>query len=190
MLGTENELVNFDINTGIASSVDLVYQNRYYRNIHINNIIRKNKNEIWVSTNQGVFVLNEKNKVLSHYAVEESNEFHLPSNNVNTVYADSLGFYFGLDDDLYFISTNKKQKESILASKFLICNKVIDIKKDNKNRIWIATFNGLYLYDQAINTIRAFKAPYFLQNDEFNRRASFVNTDSMTNALFIRKIFF
>lgn len=157
--------------------VDLAFGGRLYNNLMVLHIIRRTSKEIWVSTNKGVFVLDNTLKVLHHYGSDEKGEFWLPSNTVNTIYFAENGCFFGLDNDLFFKSFLNDIGRSVFASSFTACKKVVSIHSDSLNRIWIACYSGLYCYDPQNKLIRPFHAPYYFKNDEFNRTSSMVSSD-------------
>jgi ligand-binding sensor domain-containing protein len=177
LVGSYNSLFLYNEVEDTMEKIDLAFRGRLYDNLMVLHIIRRTSKEVWVSTNKGVFVLNNTFKVLHHYGSDEKGEFWLPSNTVNTIYFADHGCFFGLDNDLFFKSFINDIGRSVFASSFVTCKKVVSIHSDSLNRIWIASYSGLYCYDSKNKIIRPFHAPLYYKNDEFNRTSSMISSD-------------
>jgi ligand-binding sensor domain-containing protein len=177
LVGSYNSLFLYNEVEDTMEKIDLAFRGRLYDNLMVLHIIRRTSKEIWISTNKGVFVLNNTFKVLHHYGSDEKGEFWLPSNTVNTIYFADHGCFFGLDNDLFFKSFINDIGRSVFASSFVTSKKVVSIHSDSLNRIWIASYSGLYCYDSKNKIIRPFHAPLYYKNDEFNRTSSMISSD-------------
>jgi ligand-binding sensor domain-containing protein len=179
LVGGYNSLFLYNEIENTMREIDLTFGGRVYKNLMVLHIVRRTPKEIWVATSKGVFVLNNTFKVIHHYGSDEKGEFWLPSNTVNTIHFADNGCFFGLDNDLYFISFINDIGNSVFAASFTTCKKVVSIHSDTLNRIWIATYSGLYCYNPTNKLIRPFSAPYYYKNDEFNRTASMISSDGI-----------
>lgn len=90
----------------------------------------------------------------------------LPSNSVNRLYHDSDGYmWFGTRDGLcrfdgYEI---KVFRSSALTPGKLANNEIQFIAEDNRNRIWVATFEGINIIDNHHFSIKTLHNPYINQ---------------------------
>lgn len=179
LLGSYEGLFQQSTLTGDIKLIPLQYNGVDYSKVLISAIIRRNKLEWWLCTEKGLLVLNNNYQVIKRYGVDEEGAFNLPTNNVNTVLCNENGYYVGLDNDLFFLPINGAPGQSIFFSQFGSCDKVIAINKDKNNRIWFATYNGIYAYDIQLNKLRVFHAPQYINTNEFNRKANLLTKDGL-----------
>jgi len=177
LVGSYYSLFHYNEIENTMQKIDLTFGGRSYNNHMILHIIRRTVKELWVATDKGVFVLDNKYTVIRHYGNDEKGEFWLPSNTVNVIHFADSGCFFGLDNDVYFISFTNDIGRSIFSSFFITPQKIVSIQSDSLYRIWIASYSGLYCYDPQNTSIRPFHAPYYYKNDEFNRTSSMIASD-------------
>ena len=131
--------------------VSAILKNDKYSNIIFSVVPDKlNKSDnIWFSTRQGLFELNEKTKELKHYFI--SDERNDNAHRVHVIYQyDKKYLMLGCNNgDLYCFDINTKKIEKLIYRPPLEArrNSILSIVKDNKGFLWIGTVNGLYKYD-------------------------------------------
>lgn len=165
LLGTNRGIYKYDIRENKLVST-IKYNKRHSNSIvkHINKI----KNDYWVSTTDGLYIFNEK--LINTKSIDKSNYPKLCS--------DSINFTYQLNDSIIYVGTyNGIQKFNISLNQFgehynekngLSNNIVTGIFKDNKNRIWVSTFNGLNLINNDKKQVKQFHKYNGLKNDEYN----------------------
>ena len=129
----------------------------------VNKIYKDSKGILWIATEDGgVCSFNTKSKtIINYYQHQDGNS--LSSNNIHAICEDRNGnVWFGhfmTGIDIYSPTTKKFRNISILPGvKYSIDeNSVYSIYKDSKNRIWVGTRKGVYLYDYQTDRLIPFK---------------------------------
>ena len=169
---TKSLFATKNIRSGLQR-ISLEFKKKKYSNILIKAIAVQSVNEIWVGTSDGLFVLDSNYKVLSRYGVEEAGLQHILSNQINCLYSDSTGIYIGLDGDVLHLKNHDAIPRSLYASFHARPNnRIVCILRDLKGNLWFSSYFGIYRYDVVQESLRAFHAPFYFQNDEFNRSSS------------------
>ncbi len=111
-----------------------------------------NKNEFLLGLkNKGLIYLNKKTSTIINFNKENS---PLEDNNINVIKRDPQKRIILGTDNGVFSFDEKEKKIKFCTCKFITFltpffknNRITDILYDTKNRYWIATLNGLYLFD-------------------------------------------
>lgn len=166
LLGTNKGLYKYDIhNNHLMPKISYNSNNSYSQIKHINKI----NNEYWLSTTNGLHVLNNKLKYVKTLNKETTkNKICSDSINYTLLYNDSilwLGSYNGiqmynLKSNSFYSNFNKKNR--------LSNNTVTGIFKDKRGRLWVSTFNGLNLINVSKGQVKQFHKYNGLKNDEYN----------------------
>ena len=133
----------------------------------IRDIVLINDNEIWVGTEAGLYVINEKKQTMEHICEDPLNKYSVPDNFIEKIYQDKeggiwVGTYFGGAGYLSVIN-NSFEKFIPLSKKNSIDSKRIrEMKEDKKGNIWIATEDaGIQMYNPNQGTFRHFDDFYY-----------------------------
>lgn len=160
---TEGILVKFDVQTKKGVSYKL-YANPDDK---MHNVFGKlfidSENDVWVGTEKGLFVYNQKENSFQHFTEGNTNK-NLSSNAVTSV--------MEFQDGLYFIATyfeglniyNKKTgtfsyyKSSKLIESTISNNRLVDIYKSSDGIFWFGSFvGGVNILDFSANKFQQYK---------------------------------
>lgn len=131
------------------------------------------QDHLWVGGSFGILILNQQLEVIDRYSTFSKGLRKLPVDEVNCFYPTPSGIYAGLDGDLVFIPFNRSAPKFLFSAVFgKSTNRIVSILEDNYHDIWFASYSGIYRLHPTDNTIRAFHAPFYFTNDEFNRSSS------------------
>ncbi len=110
---------------------------KYDINSPVYSITQDTATGIWFSTNVGVFRVERRTKSFNSY-----NEIK----NVTALYTDNLDklWAFNKTGDIHFYDS-KTEKWSLWKKEYFN-RKVLSVKFDNQNRLWVGTDKGLFLY--------------------------------------------
>ncbi|MFN5422175.1 MAG: two-component regulator propeller domain-containing protein [bacterium] len=177
LLGTYNGIKYLKNNTFDLRDLELFYHGEEFKNLLVHKIVETASKGIWLATNKGIFVLDDQFHVQRRYARNESTPFNMPSSETNVLLATDSGMYAGLNDGLFFIPYNRKAGYTVFSSLLSQDLKIISLFPDTNNRLWMSTYTGIFCYDLNRKLIRAFHAPAYFNNDEFNRASSLFSSD-------------
>ncbi|MBQ8046866.1 MAG: response regulator [Prevotella sp.] len=132
------------------------------KGVYGHNIIR-NGNEIWMATEDGLYVFEMLTHNLQHYRYEPSNPFSLSDNSLQCVYRDREG---GMWVGSYFGGVNYSQHQPYVLNKFFPRNdianslsgrRVREFAEDGNGNVWIGTEDhGLNMFDPHDQTFHFF----------------------------------
>jgi len=177
LLGTYNGLKLLKKNTLTPVDLSVSFKGIDYKKMLVHRIIQLKSGNLWIASSKGIFVLDDRFRVLRRYASEEPSPFKMPSSEANVLLATDSGMYAGLNDGLFFIPFNGNAGSSQFSN-FMNANlKIISIIPDAKNCLWLSTYNGILCFDTKTKDVRAFRAPMYFNNDEFNRSSSLMASD-------------
>ena len=155
LLNTNDGLFTFDF---IHNKYDYY---KYNFNIEDFDIDKKNKT-IWLATtDSGLYKIDSLNN-LSKIQTNPNVKYSLPSNNLNSIYLDDDGIlWLGIADDGVAFFNTKQPKFYHLYKKnnpnSLIDNSIFGLTEDKDHNIWIATINGVSIYNPKNNTYKNIK---------------------------------
>lgn len=178
LLGTLDGLfITSDFSKGLQK-VSLKFGDKDFSRATIKAIWCSHPNRIWIGSNAGIFELDKNLKILTHYSTSSTGRFKLPTNEVNCFYANSDGIYAGLDGELIFIPFSDKPVQLLYTRSFgNSSNRIVSILEDNYHDIWFSSYQGIYRLNTKSGIIRAFHAPLYFSNDEFNRSSALKTSD-------------
>ncbi|MBN2520109.1 MAG: response regulator [Bacteroidales bacterium] len=152
--GTNNGLNRYDGTTFKVYFPDETNENSI-GSLTIQYITRKSKNELWIATDQGIYIYDQNTDNFSHFPdlgyLQSEYIFNDTENNT----------WFGTQNGLFKynpktkITISFKQNPSDPSS--LAHNRVRCIFEDFYNNIWIGTYNGLCLYKMGANCFTVFR---------------------------------
>jgi ligand-binding sensor domain-containing protein len=177
LLGTYTGLKLLKKNTLTPVDLSVSFEGTDYKKMLVHRIIQLKSGNLWIASSKGIFVLDDRFRVLSRYASDEASPFNMPSSEANVLLATDSGMYAGLNDGLFFIPFDGGAGNTQFPN-FINANlKIISIIPDSKNRLWLSTYNGILCYDIKTKDLRAFHAPMYFNDDEFNRTSSLMASD-------------
>lgn len=143
LIGTLNEgLKSFDINT--STYKDIFTLNPDKTEIIVREIIAITKEEYWIASQSGIYILNIKTGKYKNLVREQNNPYSLSDNIVHTLCKDKEG---GIWAGTYFGGINYYPKQYITFKKYFPANgtnaisgyAVREICNDKEGNIWIGT---------------------------------------------------
>lgn len=161
----EEQLLKFDKKRNIL--LDMNYpqiSNRIIRQISI-----VNDREIWVATQQGLFIINEDQQSVDHIKEDVLNKYTLSDNFIECIYQDReggvwLGTNFGGVN--YLRNHNDKFEKYFPVSEPYSINsyRIREMAEDKNGHIWIGTEDaGVSVFDPATQRFRTIGNSYFQQ---------------------------
>lgn len=172
LLGSVDGLFQTNYPFNGIKQVPLIYKGKDYSKMVVKTIWA-NKDQIWIGGNLGILVLNKQFQVIKRYARNAGSTASLPNGEVNCFYVTKCGMYVGLDGELAFIPFDGSKVKFYYSSVYgRSTNRIVSIVEDSFQDIWFATFKGVYRLNPNTGSIRAFHAPQYFTNDEFNRSSA------------------
>ncbi len=137
------------------------------------------ENELFLTSDQsGAFVLNTAmNKITAVVPADTSSERLLF--NARVLKKPGAGYYISSYKGLYDFDKNLVMKSFYNDRNGLSENKIVGIESDAKGNIWLATFNGLSVFDPNSSTFRNYFVQDGLMDQEFREARSFKASDGM-----------
>jgi len=120
---------------------------------YVLSVLEDSKHNIWVGTTNGIYFQNNKSGNVTWYHPEQKGKNHLNHARIEKIIEDSSGIIWAgsyggglqcIDPQKGFLfSLNSSSgKKNALSNDF-----IRDLFLDDKNRVWIGTFDGLNIYD-------------------------------------------
>ncbi len=152
LVGTSNQgLKMFDIKT--STYKDLLTLNEDKADIIVRDILAINKNEYWIATQSGIYILNTSNNSYYNLRKKYEDPYSLSDNIVQTLCMDKQ---HGIWAGTYFGGVNYYPKQDIIFKKYfpevnensISGNAVSEMQKDKYGMLWIGTEDaGLNKFD-------------------------------------------
>ena len=142
-------------------------------NLRIRKLVKEANGNVLAATNHGVFVFDKELKLIKQITLlgDTTNEFH--STEVHDVFlAKNKSIWLAMDDGLVELS-NKDYSiiRNLDLNQKLKGRKCIFVTQDHFNRFWIATYKGLFCYDDQIKQTQYYTSIDGLPDDEYNYNA-------------------
>lgn len=179
LLGGYDELVWYDPKRNEYTDCKLYFNGRYYNRPNVKFIFRSSKDEIWVCTNHGVFVLDKDRKVKTRYAEDEQPPCQIKVNQIYHI-SEDLQHRFWLSsngDGVICVDADGKIIKNISAKNGLADNRVAFSICDSSNKLWIGTFNGLTVIDR--NNKSNYYEEHGISSNEFNTSSLLYRKDGV-----------
>jgi signal transduction histidine kinase/DNA-binding response OmpR family regulator/ligand-binding sensor domain-containing protein len=176
--GTEKNLFIFDIESKKSESIPNPLIKEDYT---IQTIIRdkKNKDWLWLCSNQGLVLLDEKNKRFqSIYNINQTKKQFLPTDNVQHLYQDEAGIYW-LATTNGVIRWNKAKNEyrQLTVADGLPDNVVYAMYPDDYGNLWMSSDYGITQMNKTTFAIKNYLPKDGIGQKEFNRISHFSYRD-------------
>lgn len=127
--------------------------------------------DIWVGTENGLYVVNKVSAKYKKYSVDKRFADHSLSNEViYSIYLNKDGkLWLGTKNGLNILDPLSGKVEMITKEDGLASNTVYGILPGEKGNFWISTINGLSYYEPAIQSFHNFYKADGFSHNEFNR---------------------
>ncbi|MCD4746939.1 MAG: histidine kinase, partial [Bacteroidales bacterium] len=170
-VGTEKGLCEFNISTEKFEA--LIIDEKNYLSSHLIKCIAEDKNgKIWVgTTNNGLNQLDPLTEKVRQFNSNLNDDDSFWGELVNCIYVDKAGTIW-----IGGYGLNKYDQDSASFTHYtknegLTDNGVMSIQEDHQGRLWIATLNGLSVFDPANETFKNYYEKDGLQDNEFTNAA-------------------
>lgn len=134
----------------------------YLENKGLQDITEDHEGNIWVSTREGLYKYNPNNKSVEEFLHDENNKDTISENNIFSIYYSEKKLWIGtktgglnvmnLEDNSIKVYTNNPDDPNSIPSNF-----IRDILIDRNGYMWLATDQGLALFDQQYDKFYTFK---------------------------------
>ena len=136
--------------------------NEYLENKGLQDITEDHEGNIWVSTRDGLYKYNPDNKSVEEFLHDENNSNTISEDNIFSVYHSEKKLWIGtktgglnvmnLEDNSIKVYTNNPNDPNSIPSNF-----IRDILIDRSGDMWLATDQGLALFDMEDEKFYTFK---------------------------------
>lgn len=136
-----------------------------FKGFSIKSIIKDNKyNRLFVGTENGVFILNPKNKKISKLITNKI---------IGDLLIDTKNnlLYIGYDNGFLIYNLYNLKLVKSVAFNFLKNPRVTSLLEDNHGRIWGSTYSGLFAYDNTNNNLLELNKSDLI-NKEYNYKSA------------------
>lgn len=169
-------IIEFDIKTE-------TYKPIYFDGVTINRArisFKDSNGNLWLGTDEGVYKLSKKFKILKQYTASAPSGERLSSNVINSINEDSKGIiWIGTSAGITKLNPRTHRTSFILKQKDFPNDFVYSILIDNQDHIWASTNKGLVRYNPTAGTFRNYTSEDGLQNDEFNTKSAYKDEDGL-----------
>lgn len=135
----------------------------YLKNKGLQDIIEDHEGNLWIATRDGLFKYNHDMKTVKAFYHDENNENTISENNVFSIYYSNKKLWIGtkigglnvIDLEDYSIKkyTHDEENEKSIPS-----NLIRDIVRDRDGNVWLATDQGLAIFDESDETFYTYKS--------------------------------
>jgi len=176
--GTEKNLFIFDTE---SKKSELIPNSLIKEDYTIQTIIRdkKNKNWLWLCSNQGLVLLDEKNKRFqSIYNINQTKKQFLPTDNVQHLYQDEAGIYWlATTDGVIRWNKAKNEYRQLTVTDGLPDNVIYAIYPDDYGNLWMSSDYGITQMNKTTFAIKNYLPEDGIGQQEFNRISHFSYRD-------------
>ena len=145
--------------------------------------LRKNTEEVWLCTNQGLYIVNNEGTHLATYNKFQADEHFLPAMAIHHIYLDKEGFIWLASGDSGLLKLRMEAGKLALEKQFTVndgqlsSNSLHAIYEDDYGYLWISSDNGLMQFDKQSDKVTKYFTENGLAHNEFNRIAHFQDKD-------------
>jgi ligand-binding sensor domain-containing protein/putative methionine-R-sulfoxide reductase with GAF domain len=135
------------------------------------------KGQLFITSDQsGAFIYNTKNNVMQPIVPTDSSYEKLFFN-ARIIPRENGAYYLSSYRGLYELESDFRMNAFYNEKNGLSDNKITSIQTDNKNKLWLATFNGLSMFDPETKSFRNYYVQDGLMDQEFREARSFKTAD-------------
>lgn len=145
---------------------------------------------IWAGTNKGIFVVRNQNGTYTlEYASEVFNKtsFGQIHQFESMYFTDQMLWIGTLEDGLYFLNPSQNYRISKRLTKEnphsgdLHSNRISYIFQDQRNIVWVGTYNGLHVYNPSDTTLHLFENYYQVEGHLSGNIITSISQDLSSN---------
>ncbi|MBL4710542.1 MAG: response regulator [Flavobacteriales bacterium] len=177
-LGTAKNLYVFDTE---SKKTQLIKNHLIKGDYYILTIIRDKKNEnwLWLCTNRGLVLFDEKEEqFLSVYNIEQTKKQFLPTENVQHLYQDEAGIYWlATTDGVIRWDKEKGEYQQLTIADGLPNNVIYAIYPDDYGNLWMSSDYGIIRMNKTTFAIKNYLPKDGIGQKEFNRISHFSYRD-------------
>jgi len=158
--------------------IPIVFQDSGIINEAVNDIERDDRGHYWIASNHGLYYLNSNWEIVRVYSNLGSDpKTRISTSKINQVLlASDRKLWIATDDGLYSKSPDHDQLVQIPQLTGMV---IASIEEDQFRRLWIATYQGLVMYDtRAMEFNRFYKEDGFVDN-EYNIGSHIKTSDGL-----------
>ncbi|QTD48271.1 sensor histidine kinase [Sulfidibacter corallicola] len=134
----------------------------------------RDRDELWLATNQGLMRLDFSQKSLARYRHVAGDPAALSDDQIFCLTYDDAGrFWVGSAAGLNRFDPETGRASAYYTNQGLPSNMIMAMLTDEKGRLWISTSNGLVRFDPETEQFRTYDVFDGLQDNNFNRNAAF-----------------
>lgn len=135
------------------------------------------KNNLWLGTDEGVFMLDTKGEV-QKFTTTTGKDKNISSDRIFEITEDSKGnMWFGTSVGLTKLDVTTLKTTLYYKQRGLPNDFIYTVLVDEKDHIWVSTNFGISVLNAESNTFTNYTQNDGLQNNEFNGKAGFKDTD-------------
>lgn len=179
-IGTENRgILKFDLNKKEFVPLDSVLNANL--NLNILDLFTDKKNNLWICTIQnGIFRYEFEKKSLTNFKSEENNIKSISENHTTSVCEDSHGNIWVGTNNRGLNKYNESENNFTRYGTDLGLPDVISgILEDNYGKIWLSSFDGLYMFDPINKTSIKYDKSDCIQRYDFASNVCFKDKDGL-----------
>ena len=131
-------------------------------------------NTLWAVGNNGIFIINDSNKITARYAKDEKEKKHqLPVSDIHAMCETVDGSIWLATNGAGLIKWNRTKNnfKQYTLQNGLSSNILYAVLQDQKGYLWISSDNGLTRFDPNTEAVKVYTKSEGLTNNEFNRCA-------------------
>ncbi|MEN0002749.1 MAG: ATP-binding protein [Bacteroidota bacterium] len=130
---------------------------------------------VWAAARNGLYLIHKQQGVVARYNQTASQGFQIPFENIFFIYKDKSATYWitSANSGIVKLTLNDrfeiKTLQHLTVQDGLPSNTVYAIVEDDRDRLWMSTFNGIICIDPADNSVQTFGRSDGIEMLEFNR---------------------
>lgn len=185
IIGGSSGIITLNTNTGVSNFISYS-GNKFPPPVYVYRII-KTKFKGWIAVAEnGIYFINEKGAVYDYYGkMQPQADKRFPFSGIFDFYEDKEGIVWLAMNGEGLIRWNWNSTHPMASEnfkKFTTANGLSDdilnrIEEDNKNNLWISSYNGLVKFNKKNYSTKIYRTKDGLSNSEFNRISSFKDKD-------------
>ncbi len=168
-----NKLLLYNTILGTNREIKLKEKKKFSNDLLVRKIVNDSNGNILVATNHGLIVLNNKFETIDqiiNLGINKRTNFNYEIHDIYIAYNKNI--FLATDDGLVELKSKDYTFVRVINLNNLLNNrKCIFITQDNFKRFWIATYKGLFCYDDQLKISEHYTSIDGLPDDEYNFNA-------------------
>jgi len=168
-----NKLLLYNTKLGTNKHINIQEINKFSNDLMVRKLVNDSNGNILVASNHGLIVLNKKLETIhqiTNLGINKRANFNYEIHDVYIAYNKNI--FLATDDGLVELSSIDYSFVRVINLNNLLNNrKCIFVTQDNFKRFWIATYKGLFCYDDQLKISEHYTSIDGLPDDEYNFNA-------------------